>query len=75
MVDLEKLNATVKDSGMTIKTIAERAGIPRHTLDRRLKGEGDITASEIVGLSKALRLKVSERNEIFLRDSVNEIHE
>lgn len=66
MADLEKLKQTMKESGMTIKSIAERAGIERHTLDRRLKGEGDFRASEIVGLTRALRLSASERNEIFL---------
>lgn len=71
MVDIEKLNEVVKESGMTIKTIANRSGIPRYTLDRRLRGLGDFTASEIVGLTKALHLKVSERNDIFLRDDVN----
>lgn len=66
MTDLDALKAKIEDSGMTIETIAERASIKRYTLDRRLKGEGEFTASEIVGLTKALRLKLSERNKIFL---------
>lgn len=66
MTDLNALNAKIKDSGMTIEAIAERASMKRYTLDRRLKGEGEFTASEIVGLTKALRLKLSERNNIFL---------
>lgn len=66
MTDLDALNAKIKDSGMTIEAIAERASMKRYTLDRRLKGEGEFTASEIVGLTKALRLKLSERNKIFL---------
>lgn len=66
MADLNALNAKIKDSGMTIEAIAERANMKRYTLDRRLKGEGEFTASEIVGLTKALRLKLSERNNIFL---------
>jgi len=66
MTDLNALNAKIKDSGMTIEAIAERASMKRYTLDRRLKGEGEFTASEIVGLTKALRLKLSERNKIFL---------
>jgi DNA-binding phage protein len=66
MADLNALNAIIKDSGMTIEAIAERADMKRYTLDRRLKGEGEFTASEIVGLTKALRLKLSERNKIFL---------
>jgi DNA-binding phage protein len=67
LADLERLKQKISDSGMTIKAVAEHADIKRHTLDRRLKGEGEFTASEIVGLTKALRMNVSERNEIFLR--------
>ena len=67
MADLERLKQVISDSGMTIKAIAERSGMKRYTLDRRLDGNGEFTASEIVGLTKALRLNVSERNEIFLR--------
>lgn len=66
MADLEMLKAKIEESGMTIETIAERSEIKRYTLDRRLRGYGDFTASEIVGLSRALKLKVSERNHIFL---------
>ena len=66
MTDLNALNAKIKDSGMTIEAIAEKANMKRYTLDRRLRGEGEFTASEIVGLTKALRHKLSERNKIFL---------
>lgn len=66
MTDLDALKAKIEDSGMTIESIAEKANIKRYTLDRRLKGEGEFTASEIVGLTKALKLKLSERNNIFL---------
>lgn len=67
MVNLEMLKAKIEESGMTIKAISERSGVKRYTLDRKIRGHGDFTASEIVGLTKALRLKASERNEIFLR--------
>ena len=68
MVDIDKLKEKISESGMTIKAIAERAGIPRYTLDRKLKGQGDFTANDIVGLTRALRLRASERNDIFSRD-------
>lgn len=71
MVDINLLKTTIDESGMTLKAVAKRAGIPYHTLCRRLHGHGDFSADEIVGLTRALRLKVSERNDIFLRDSVN----
>jgi predicted transcriptional regulator len=71
MTDLDRLKAVITDRGMTIKKIAERSGIPRYTLDRRLRGFGDFTASEIVGLAKALRLTKTERDDIFLGKRVN----
>lgn len=68
MVDIEMLKEKISESGMTIKAIAERAGIPRYTLDRKLRGQGEFTANDVVGLTRALRLSASERNNIFLRD-------
>lgn len=69
MVDLDKLKRVIADSGMTYKAIGEKSGIEPYTLSRRLV-DGKFTADEIVGLSKALRLKKSERNAIFLASSV-----
>ena len=69
MVDLDRLKDVIRDSGMTYKAIGEKSGIEPYTLARRL-GDGKFTADEIVGLSKALRLKKSERNAIFLAASV-----
>ena len=69
MVDLDTLNKIVKDSGMTYKAIGEKSGIEPYTLARRL-ADGKFTADQILGLSKALRLKKSERNAIFLSSSV-----
>lgn len=69
MVDLDRLKDVIKDSGMTYKAIGEKAGIEPYTLARRLS-DGKFTADEIVGLSRALRLKRSERNDIFLKSSV-----
>lgn len=67
MTDLTLLKSKIEESGMTVAVVARRANMPYYTLDRRLKGKGDFTASEIVGLTKALHLKASERNNIFLR--------
>ena len=65
MVDLDTLKEVIKDSGMTYKAIGAKSGIEPYTLSRRLV-DGKFTADEIVGLTKALRLKKSERNAIFL---------
>ena len=51
---------------MTMKAVSEKSGIVRETLYNRLNGIGEFTASEIVGLSKALNLTIKERDSIFL---------
>ena len=71
MTDKELLLSKIKDSGMTMVAIAEKSGIDRATIYNRLNGIGEWTASEIVSLSKALRLTKHERDAIFLTKSVN----
>ena len=69
MVDLNALKRKIEESGMTYRAISEKSGIATYTLARRLD-DGKFTADEIVGLSKALHMKKSERNAIFLATSV-----
>ena len=68
MTDLTLLKQKIIDSGFRRDFIAEKAGMETHTLYRRLTGVGEFTASEILGLSKALNLKASERNAIFFKE-------
>ena len=70
MVDIEKLKKTIKDSGMTMVAVSQKSGITRETLYNRMNGIGDFTAREIIGLSKALNLKKSERENIFFKTKV-----
>lgn len=65
MTDLIKLESVIDDSGMTMVAIAEKAEIKRETLYNRLKGIGEFTASEITGLTRALKLSKTERETIF----------
>lgn len=51
--------------------IAKKGGIARETLYNRLNGIGEFTASEIVGLSYALKLTKRQRDEIFLTEKLN----
>lgn len=67
MPNIELLKEKISDSGMTIKAISEKSGMDRVTFYNRLKGVGEFTASEIVGLSDTLRLTNEEREDIFLR--------
>ena len=70
MVDIEKLKKTIKDSGMTMVAVSQKSGITRETLYNRMNGIGDFTATEIIGLSKTLNLKKSERENIFFKTKV-----
>lgn len=65
MANVELLKKKIRDSGMTISSIAEQSGILRETLYNRMKS-GNFYASEIVSLTNVLRLNREERDEIFL---------
>lgn len=65
MVNLKKLDETIKESGITMTALSKKSGVSRQTLYNRLDGVGEFTASEIVGLTAALRLSKEERENIF----------
>lgn len=65
MVDFTALNEAINESGKTMTRIAEESGMVRETLYNRLNGVGEFTASEIVGLTRALRLTKKKRDLIF----------
>lgn len=70
MTDFELLMSKIKDSGMTVVAICEKAGIDRATFYNRLHGKREFTASEIVKLSNVLSLTKPERDKIFLTQNV-----
>ena len=65
MANVELLKKKMEESGMTVSAIADKSGILRETLYNRMK-TGNFYASEIVSLSRVLRLTRKERDEIFL---------
>mgnify|MGYP002525220024 CR=1 FL=1 len=65
MADITRLKNHISDSGMTMVSIAKRSGIGRVTLYNRLNGKGEFTASEMMGLKKALSLTDAEWKKIF----------
>ena len=71
MTDKEMLLDKIKDSGMTMKAIAEKSGMKRANIYNKLNGRGEFTASEIVALSEVLRLTKPERDKIFLTTNVS----
>ena len=66
MLDSKLLKSKIEESGMTVKAVAEKSGIVRETFYNKLRGSGEFTASEIVALTRTLRLTRSERDQIFL---------
>ena len=65
MPDIGLLKEKISESGMPISTVAKRSGIVRETLYNRMSGVGEFTASEIVGLTDALKLSKTDRERIF----------
>lgn len=71
MVNINLLKSIIDDRGITIVKLAEKSGMDRATLYNRFNGKGEFTASEIVGITGALRLTDTERDSIFLLENVN----
>lgn len=65
MIKLESLRECIDDSGMTMTSIAQKLGVSRVALYKKLKGDTEFKVSEIVGLCKALHLTDHERDYIF----------
>ena len=70
MTDFTELRKKIDESGMTMTSISRMSGILRETLYKRLKGKGDFTASEMLGLSDTLHLTNDERDKIFFAREV-----
>lgn len=77
MTDVELLKQKMDSSGMTFTAIAKGAGILRETLYNRMNSNADFKASEIVALTKVLRLTKNERDKIFFnqRSELNSTQE
>lgn len=68
MVNVNKLRGKIVECGMNIESLAEKTGMSRDTLYRRIsKGGIDFTINEADRIAKALSLTATELNEIFLR--------
>ena len=65
MANLEALKQAIKDSGLTLPKVAERAGIDYRTLYNHLQGRGKFNVEEVAGLQKALKITRKERDDIF----------
>lgn len=70
MTNTDLLREKIEDSGMTVVAIAKKAGIKRETLYNKMSGRSEFTASEMVALSRVLRLTMEERDAIFFAQMV-----
>ena len=64
MANADLLREKIDNSGMTYTFIAKQCGISRETLYNRLE-KPDFKASEIIALTRVLRLTKPERDKIF----------
>lgn len=71
MTDTKKFREKVENSGITFTYLAKKLGITRESLYKKMKNETEFKASEILNISKVLRLTENERNEIFFAVCVN----
>lgn len=65
MVKLDVLKTRIRTSGLKTQSVAEKLGISRASLWKKLSGRVEFKASEIAGLSKVLDLTNEERDYIF----------
>ena len=72
MVDIDELRKSINKLGITMTALASNSGMERGTLYNRLNGIGEFTASEISGISNALRLTKQQRDSIFFADELTD---
>lgn len=65
MGNMAELRRKIDQSGMTMTAVAEKIGVSRETLYNKLSGESEFKASEIVSLTRVLRLEKTEQDDIF----------
>lgn len=66
MVNIPKLKGKIVENGMTIGSLAQKTGIKKDRLYRRLSGSGeDITIEEASVISEALNFSGNDVNEVF----------
>ena len=67
-----KLKERMKDKEMSVAELSRLSGIKSGTLYRRLRGENDFKAVDILRISKVLGLKENEIMAIFFDEEVSE---
>ena len=71
ITNVSRLREVIDGSGMSIVAISQKLGITREGFYKKLNGETEFKASEIISLSKVLGLSKLDRDKIFLPNKVN----
>lgn len=69
MTNSNLLRQKIQESGRIMKFIAEKMGISRETLYKKIDNITEFKASEIVKITDILELSDQERNDIFFNEN------
>lgn len=74
MINIELLNKEIKDLGIFKKKLAEKMGVCRYTLDRKLANPDTIRAHDVINICEALRIPIGSQKfiDIFFAPDPNE---
>ena len=71
MVNINKLKGKIVENGLTVEGLAEKLGVDRSTLYRKLNAEGEtFTIKDANMICKALELNIQEATAIFFSQYV-----
>lgn len=70
MVDVQLLQDTQRESGVTVTAMCRKAGMTKQNYYQKLKNTRNFTQSNISGIKKALHLSDDDIVRIFFADEV-----
>ena len=74
LVNVNKLKGKIVECGLSVSTLAERIGIDKATLYRKISENGDpLTIRDADKISEVLNLSKEEVNDIFFNQYVAEV--
>ena len=76
MVDVEKLKTEIKESGQTVRDVADKMGIDVSTLYRKLQSGGEsFTVKEASQITEILSLRREKAQAIFFGNKVADMQQ
>ena len=71
MTDTELLRKTIRDSGLKLEYIAQKLGLTRFGLQKKIENDTEFKASEIIDLCNVLNIAdLEQRERIFFAQNV-----